>query len=111
MPRLANTYVDDTIGWATGPTKEEVAGCLRYQLYKMVSWCNHNKIKINADKTHVLFNESNDEDHIEIEQMRINTTKSIKYLGAELTANQADHSSTILINTTNITKKISRDVK
>ena len=56
-PKFSNTYVDDTVGWATGHDRRDVETRLKYQLKKMIKWCEKNKIKINTDKTHVLFNE------------------------------------------------------
>ena len=49
-PNLANTYVDDTVGWATGHNKEAVAGTLRHQLKKMVHWCKPTKSKSTLTK-------------------------------------------------------------
>ena len=65
----------------------------------MLQWCKINKIKINADKTHVIYNEYNPEDKIECENTTIKSIESIRYLGAELTANKADNNSTFLIST------------
>ena len=48
-PKLAKTYVDDTIGWVVESEKEHVKGTLKHQLGKMVHWCRKNKIKINAE--------------------------------------------------------------
>ena len=78
-PKLVNTYVDDTVGWATGHNKEDVEGRLRYQLKKMLQWCKINKIKINADKTHVIYNEYNPENKIECENTTIKSIESISY--------------------------------
>ena len=71
--------MDDTVGWATGQNKEQVKGTLRHQLNKMIHWCKTNKIKINADKTHVIFNEYNPEDKIDCENITIKTLGSIRY--------------------------------
>jgi len=110
-PNLANTYVDDTVGWATGHNKEAVAGTLRHQLKKMVHWCKTNKIKINADKTHVIFNEYNPADKIECGNTTIKTIESIRYLGAELRANTEDNNSTFLVSTQKIAKNIVKRCK
>ena len=39
FPKLSSTYADITIGWATGHSKQDVSGKLRYQLKKMTGWC------------------------------------------------------------------------
>ena len=65
-PRRANTYVDDTIGWAIVYSKVEIKDKLWEQLIDMMKWCKKNKIKINIDKTHVLFNEYHRNDNITV---------------------------------------------
>ena len=85
----ANTYVDDTIGWVIAENKHEVKHDLTYQLRRMAKWCESNKVKINQAKTHVIFNESNEEDNIVYKQYTIKTAATIKYLGAEIIANDA----------------------
>ena len=72
----------------------------------MITWCGKNKIKINSDKTHVLFNEYHAKDSISVKGMRIGTTKSIRYLGAQLTANSEEKQSTFLVDTSGIAKQI-----
>ena len=105
-PKLANTYFDDTIGWAVESKKEHVKGTLRHQLGKMVYWCRKNKIKINADKTHVIFNEYQPHDKIELNGMTIKTSDSIRYLGAEIIANKEENKSTFIIQTNKIAREI-----
>ena len=61
----ANTFVDDTIGWAIAIEKEQVKKELRGQLKNMIEWCGKNKVKINEEKTHILFNESSQNDKIQ----------------------------------------------
>ena len=70
-----------------------------------------NKIKINVDKTHVIFNEYDPKDCIEIEGFKIRTAKTVKYLGAEIAANKASNHSTFLISTENVAKKIIKRCK
>ena len=106
--KLSNTYVDDTIGWETGLDKREVLGNLRHQLKKMVVWCEKNRIKMNFDKTHVIFNEYHHKDCIKFRNVCIKTTDSIRYLGIELKANKEKNSSTFLIGTEQIAKNIIR---
>jgi len=57
--------------------KAQVGATLRHQLKKIIHWCKTNKIKINADKTHVIFNEYNPEDKIDCENITIKTIGSI----------------------------------
>lgn len=111
FPKLANTCVDDTVGWATGHNKADVAGRLRYQVSKMITWCANNKIKINADKTHIIFNEYDPEDNICVDNIEIKTTKSVRYLGAELLANDEIKNSTFLIDTSKIANLFINDAK
>ena len=110
-PSMANTYVDNTIGWAIGCKKSTVIANLEQQLKCMLEWCRINKIKINTDKTHVLFNEYNPQDVIQVDNVKITTTKTIRYLGAELTANEEDSHSTFLIGTEQIAKNIIKRCK
>ncbi len=109
--KLSNTYVDDTIGWETGIDKLEVLGNLRHQLKKMVVWCEKNRIKMNFDKTHVIFNEYHHKDCIKFRNVCIKTTDSIRYLGVELKANKEKNCSTFLIGTEQISKNIIRRCK
>jgi len=60
----------------------------------MDQWCQKNKIKINTDKTFVLFNESNPNDKITNKNITICTAPVIKYLGAKLIANPSVSKST-----------------
>lgn len=108
---LTNIYVDDTIGWATGPTKHEVKFKLTEQLAEMTTWCRKNKIQINTDKTHVIFNEYHPKDCIVSGTAKIQTTESIRYLGAEIIANKASNHSTFLIRTDGIAKDIIKRCK
>jgi len=105
-PQQANIYVDDTIGWAVAPSKQEVKDELTNQLKTMIEWCYKNKIKINALKTHVLFNESGPNDEIKFRDVTVKSTDSIRYLGAELCANKASNNSTFVIKTKSISEQI-----
>ena len=60
----------------------------------MVHLYKNNKIKINADKTHVIFNEYNPGDCIRLNDMTIQAAESVRYLGAELITNDAENNST-----------------
>jgi hypothetical protein len=102
----ANTYVDDTIGWAIAVEKEQVKQELRGQLKNMINWCTKNKVEINEEKTHVIFNESSPNDKVQYGNTTIRTTPCIKYLGAELIANKAEHKSTFLIRTEGVANQI-----
>jgi hypothetical protein len=93
-PKLANTFVDDTCAWASGHDKEDFEGRLRYQLKKMLHWCKTNKIKINADKTHVISNEYHPEEVDPLLRSRIKTNKE-------------DNNSTFLISKKKIRKTLS----
>ena len=105
-PKLTNTYVDDTIGWAIESRKQHINGTLRHQLGKVVDWCKMNKIIINADETHVIFNEHHTGDCIRLNEMTIKTAESVRYLGAELVTNDAENNSTFIVRTSGIAKSI-----
>jgi hypothetical protein len=77
----------------------------------MLHWCKTNKIKINADKTHVIYNDYNPEDKIECENTTITTIESIRYVGAELKTNKQDNNSTFLISTNKIAHNIIKRCK
>ena len=72
----------------------------------MIEWCGKNKVKINEEKTHVIFNESSQNDKIQYGNTLIRTTHCIKYLGAELIANKAENKSTFLICTEGVANQI-----
>ena len=71
----------------------------------MIEWCGENKVKINEEKTHVIFNEAR-MTKFNTENATIRTTHCIKYLGAELIANKAENKSTFLICTEGVANKI-----
>ena len=91
--------------------KTTVIANLEQQLKYMLEWCRINKIKINTDKTNVLFNEYNPQDVIQVDNVKITTTKTIRYLGVELTANEEDSHSTFLIGSEQIAKNIIKRCK
>ena len=104
----ANTYVDDTIGWAIAARREDVVFDLRNQLKRMIEWYDKNKIKINAEKTHVIFNESRPDDSMRYGDTIIRTAVCIKYLGAEIIANKAENKATFLIRTDGVANQIKK---
>jgi len=62
-------------------------------------------IQINADKTHVIFNEHHPSDCITLNDMTIKTANSVRYLGAEMIANE-ENRSTFLVRTSGVAKSI-----
>ncbi|RAN85935.1 hypothetical protein B5P41_32210, partial [Bacillus sp. SRB_28] len=58
-------------------------------------------------KTHLLFNEHAHRDQITVNEHKIKTTDTIKYLGATLRANDENHHSTIKIDL----KEVAKDIK
>ncbi|MEN9639129.1 MAG: hypothetical protein RLZZ262_997 [Bacteroidota bacterium] len=78
----------------------------RQQLKRLITWCTKNKVKINTEKTHVIFNESRPNDQIRYGETVIKTTQKIKYLGAEIISNRAENRSTFLIGTDSVASHI-----
>jgi hypothetical protein len=72
----------------------------------MIRWCKKNKIQINTEKAHVMFNESHPKDCISYGNTIIRTTESCRYLGAQIIANKASNHTTFLIRTEGIAKDI-----
>ena len=65
-----------------------------------------NKIKINADKTHEIFNEHHTGGYNRLNEMTIKTAESVRYLEAELVTNDAENNSTFIVRTSGIAKSI-----
>ena len=74
-------FMDDTIVWASARTKAELKSKLTAELKKLTSWCNHSGMIINAKKSHILLNRTDDRFKISTGDITINSTQHAKYLG------------------------------
>ena len=102
----SDVYVDDTTQWATGATKQEVLNKLKTDSTVLQEWCATNRINIQWQKTHLLFNEHTKEDRLIANGQRIKTTDTISYLGATLKANNENNNSTFTIELKEVAKDI-----
>jgi ribonuclease HI len=94
-----NLFVDDTIIWASGETREEVKLNLKNKATKILNWCQSNKVKINFDKTKLVFNETDpDDEDLVLPLGTITSAHTLKYLGTIFKSNKPDSNSTFLID-------------
>jgi ribonuclease HI len=95
----ANIFVDDTIIWARNSSKRELRRTLTAEASNLMDWCIQNKVRVNLDKTKLIFNESDpDETNLLCPQGVIPTSTSLRYLGIILKSSPPLSNSPMLID-------------
>ena len=83
-------YADDTVLYLSGVNKSEVDRDIQYNLNRFLRWCCSNMLTINPSKTKLMIFETrqavkrNRSMHVEINETRIQTVPTYKYLGIVL---------------------------
>lgn len=107
-PSECNTYVDDTLVWATADTKEELLQKLTRLGNTMSRWCQVNKVKFNYDKTAFMLNEFDPDDRIIIQGTTFFSARILKYLGVIFRSSVEQNAGTFEIDLSSISNDIKR---
>ena len=89
-PDCCNLYVDDSLIMATGDTIQQVNRQLQQLANKVVDWCQDNKVLINYDKTHLIYNEWRPYQRIILKSgVSLVPEQDITYLGVKFATNSS----------------------
>jgi len=106
----ANIFVDDTIIWATASSKEELTLSLTQEATNLLEWCSINKVKVNLEKTKLIFNEYDPDDpDLRVRNYgTIPVCTSLRYLGITLKASPLNSNCSLQMDLTSVGMDIRR---
>jgi ribonuclease HI len=91
-PNTSNLYVDDSLIWAASTRKSTTLTALTAQAHLLADWADENKVKINWDKTQLIFSTHRPSDpSLIIRGHTIRPSKKLKYLGVDFESNNSYH--------------------
>jgi ribonuclease HI len=87
-PQSSNIYVDDSLVWASGPTRHLTNLRLHAQARKLARWAQENKVYINWSKTQLIYDtQSVRNPPLKVGEHMLYPTTRMRYLGVDFISN------------------------